>query len=283
MPVGEYAIRTMTRAEVELAVRWARGEGWNPGLDDAEHFFAADAQGFLVGTLEGRPVGCVSAVRYGQHYGFVGLYIVEAMHRGQGYGVPLFNAALKQLAGRTIGLDGVVAQQDNYRKRGFELAHRNVRYQGSGGVEPPPDIALVALSEIDFERVVAYDELHFGALRRAFLAGWILPAQGAALGVLRGGRLSGYGVIRKCWDGYKVGPLFADDPALADALFCGLARGIATSEKIYLDVPEVNEGARRLAERHRMSPMFETARMYAGPPPNVPLEHVFGVTTFELG
>jgi hypothetical protein len=158
-----------------------------------------------------------------------------------------------------------------------------VRYEGSGGVEPPPDVSLVALSETAFDRIVAYDELHFGAERRGFLAEWILPGQGAALGALRDGRLSGYGVIRKCWDGYKVGPLFADDAVLADALFRGLARGIATSEKIYLDVPEVNQEARRLAERYLMRSVFETARMYAGRAPEVPLQHVFGVTTFELG
>jgi hypothetical protein len=28
---------------------------------------------------------------------------------------------------------------------------------------------------------------------------------------------------------------------------------------------------------------FETARMYKGPAPEIPLERVFGITTFELG
>jgi hypothetical protein len=29
--------------------------------------------------------------------------------------------------------------------------------------------------------------------------------------------------------------------------------------------------------------VFETARMYKGPPPDEPLSRIFGVTTFELG
>ena len=32
-----------------------------------------------------------------------------------------------------------------------------------------------------------------------------------------------------------------------------------------------------------MTPVFETARMVAGPAPEEPIERIFGVTTFELG
>ena len=32
-----------------------------------------------------------------------------------------------------------------------------------------------------------------------------------------------------------------------------------------------------------MKPMFETARMYTKGKPNIDLQRVFGVTTFELG
>ncbi|HLA33082.1 MAG TPA: GNAT family N-acetyltransferase, partial [Pseudomonas sp.] len=31
----------MTRAEVDLAIDWAAAEGWNPGLHDADCFYAA--------------------------------------------------------------------------------------------------------------------------------------------------------------------------------------------------------------------------------------------------
>lgn len=38
-----------------------------------------------------------------------------------------------------------------------------------------------------------------------------------------------------------------------------------------------------MARAHRMEPVFETARIYRGTPPSVPLDRVYGVTTFELG
>ena len=45
----------------------------------------------------------------------------------------------------------------------------------------------------------------------------------------------------------------------------------------------IHEAARLLVERHGMTPVFETARMYTGTAPTLPLERIFGVTSFELG
>jgi len=96
------------------------------------------------------------------------------------------------------------------------------------------------------------------------------------------GKLHGYGVVRRCRSGCKIGPLFADDARVAERLFLGL-RARAAGEAIFLDVPETNAGAVALAERHRMAPVFETARMYTKCAPHAPMERCFGVTTFELG
>jgi hypothetical protein len=97
------------------------------------------------------------------------------------------------------------------------------------------------------------------------------------------GGLAGYGVVRAAVDGFKVGPLFADSPAVAEALFNGLLAHVPHDAHVYLDTPEANPSAVAMAERHGMRPGFETARMYTGPAPAVPLHRIFGVTTFELG
>ena len=56
MPDDNFQIRPMSRAELDIAVEWAADEGWNPGLHDADSFFAADSGGFLMGLLNGEPV-----------------------------------------------------------------------------------------------------------------------------------------------------------------------------------------------------------------------------------
>jgi Acetyltransferase (GNAT) domain len=100
---------------------------------------------------------------------------------------------------------------------------------------------------------------------------------------MRDRKLCGYGVIRRCRRGFKVGPLFANDEKIAETVLLELSSNVAMAEPIFLDVPEVNPAAIRLVEQYRMNKVFETARMYTDAPPAIELEGVFGVTTFELG
>ena len=102
------------------------------------------------------------------------------------------------------------------------------------------------------------------------------------LGLVRDGRLAGFGVIRPCRADYKVGPLVATSRADAEALLDGLI-GRSRARVFYLDVAEPNDAARALAEERGLQPAFETARMYAGGMPEVAMERIFGVTSFELG
>jgi hypothetical protein len=91
------------------------------------------------------------------------------------------------------------------------------------------------------------------------------------------------GVKRRGREGQKIGPLFADLPAVAEDLFLALQGSLAVGEAVYLEKPEPNSAAASLARRHAMTAAFETARMCRGPAPALPMERFFGVTSFELG
>lgn len=283
MTASSYTIRTMTRPEMDIAISWAAAEGWNPGRQDATCFYNADPTGFWIGLVGDEPIATIPAVAYGESFGFIGFYIVKPEYRGQGYGWQIWQAGLASLGSRTIGLDGVVAQQENYRKSGFTLAYQNARYQGVGGGKAALDSELVLLSSLPFEQVCAYDAPFFPGPRAAFLRCWIHQPQSMALGLVKNGDLVGYGVIRPCRSGAKVGPLFADSPDIADRLFVALRSHAPAIAPVFLDIPTVNPAAAALVERYGMVKGFETARMYIGPPPRLPMDRLFGVTSFELG
>jgi hypothetical protein len=279
--MADFTVRTATRPELDILVGWAAKEGWNPGLHDADCFHAADPDGFLIGLLDGEPVTAISAVSYGVSFGFLGFYLCVPELRGQGYGIRTWEAGMAKLAKvKTIGLDGVVAQQHNYAKSGFVLEHRNIRY---GGAPPAtaadPDIR--ALAAEDQHHVDAMDLACFGYARPAFLDAWLGAEGHRALGCFKGARLDGYAVSRPCHEGTKIGPLFAVSQEVAGRLFDAAAR--EARGPVFLDTPEPNKPAVALAENKGLTASFETARMYLGPKPLLPLGEIFGITSFELG
>jgi GNAT superfamily N-acetyltransferase len=283
---GQLQIRALTRDEMSLPIEWAALEGWNPGLHDAACFYAADPDGFLVGELAGDPVGCVSAVKYGSEFGFIGLYIVRPEFRGRGFGIQLWRAAMERLAGRNVGLDGVVAQQANYAASGFRLAFRNERFQGVvGRVAKDGELSrgVVATDAVAFAKLAAYDRAIFPAPRDAFLKSWLAQPDAGGFAAVEGDRLRGYAIVRRCRLGWKIGPLAADDLPTARGLYEAAAAFAGEGATLFLDVPAGNDAARELVAELAMTPVFETARMYTGEPPAVDLSKLFGVTSFELG
>jgi GNAT superfamily N-acetyltransferase len=276
------SIRTMRSDEIKIAVNWAAAEGWNPGLTDDACFAAADPEGFFIGELDGAPAATVSCVNYGARFAFLGFYIVREDLRGRGYGLRMWNAAIAHAGSRVIGLDGVTAQQQNYRKSGFALAYANIRYGGTVVAPKAPRGGVVALNDIPLATIEASDATVFPAPRTAFLRVWIGTPGHVGRALLRDGALAGWGVIRPCRKGYKIGPLVADDRGSAEAVLSALLASVGDGE-IFLDVPGINRDAVALAQDLGLAPVFETARMYTGAIPPLRLERVFGVTTFELG
>ncbi|MCP4550796.1 MAG: GNAT family N-acetyltransferase, partial [Bacteroidetes bacterium] len=168
-------------------------------------------------------------------------------------------------------------------KSGFKLAYRNIRYQGIGGGNSSKNSEIVELSTLPFETIDTYNQPFFPANRSQFIKLWISQPECNALGIMQNGKFAGYGVIRKCHNGYKIGPLFADNPELSESLFLALKSKTSSSKPIFLDTPEVNQAAVALAEKYNMKVSFETARMYTGDFPDIPLNRLFGVTSFEIG
>lgn len=283
--MSDLSYRMATREELDVAVSLAAAEGWNPGLDDADIFWQTDPEGFVVVEMAGEVIGTGSIVSYGD-FGFMGFFIVKKELRQQGIGRGFWHWRKETLKkrlnpGASIGLDGVFDMQPFYAGGGFAFTHRNLRMQGLGrSAIPSPHIA--ALSTVPFEQIAALDRRCFGFKRDRFLRRWIEPKHGLAVGAMEDGRLKGYGVIRECMQGFKIGPLFAEDRESAEHIFLALSNHVV-GQDLYLDIPENNPAAVALTNQHGMKEVFGCARMYAGGIPALPWGMVYGITTFELG
>ncbi|MEV8017315.1 GNAT family N-acetyltransferase [Streptomyces sp. NPDC086554] len=281
--LGRLVISRATPDDWRAVVEWAADEGWNPGLGDTSSFFAQDPDGFFIGRVDGRPASAISVVNYDDQYAFLGFYLVRPDLRGQGHGLATWTAALAHAGRRTVGLDGVVAQQDNYRRSGFEFAHTTMRYLGPAPTTgAPTPVHILPVEAAGLRAITAYDAASHPADRPRFLDSWLTAPGHRALARIVDGRVTGYGVLRPAREALRIGPLFADTRADAEALFDALTAE-ADGAPVAIDVPETQPEAVALAETRGLKPTFETARMYTGPVRPLAQERVFGVTTLELG
>ncbi|MEW1551102.1 GNAT family N-acetyltransferase [Streptomyces tsukubensis] len=277
-------VTSATLEEWRQLTEWCAAEGWNPGNGDAACFHPTDPEGFFTGRIDGRIASAVSIVRYGDDYAFLGHYLVRPDLRGRGIGLATWRAALPHAGARLIGLDAVPAQQGNYERSGFSAAYNTVRYGGSplrsAGVAP----GTVPVTPDLLSAISAYDRSCFPADRAAFVARWLTaPGHTAYARLADDGRITGYGAIRPGRDAHRIGPLFADTAADAEALFDSLTSGLGAEDQVAVDVPEPHAEAAALASVRGLTAQFPTTRMYTGPAPEVRTERVFGVTTLELG
>jgi GNAT superfamily N-acetyltransferase len=282
----DFTVAEATTADWDEIVAWAAAEGWNPGLGDAACFRPTDPAGFLVGRLDGRIVSAVSVVAYSPDYAFLGHYLVHPDHRGTGLGMATWNAALPHAKGRVVGLDAVPAQQGLYLRSGFVPAYDNVRYTGRPlPAEPSPGAGTVgSVTAYHLDAISAYDSGCFPAERHAFLSRWLTADGHTARVLLDGnGHVTGYGVIRPAHQGSRIGPLFADTPEGAAALFDALTAGLAAGGDVSVDVPDHHPAATLLATGRGLTESFRCTRMYSGPAPYTRTEAVFGTTSLELG
>ncbi len=270
----------MELAEIEIASYLAYKEGWNPGLNEGLVFYNTDENGFFIAEVDDRVVGCISAVRYSDTFGFIGFYIIDKEYRKSPAGALLARAALNYLKGCNIGIDGVLERVENYKNIGFILAYKNIRYEGIGNNYKFSD-KIFHSRIIDFNEILDYDTHLFPANREKFLKGWLNMLNSTSYVYYDNG-VCGYGVIRPCKKGYKIGPIFADNFEFADEIYKSLA-SVAIDENIYLDIPESNLKSVELVRKYEMKEVFATARMYSKYKPLIDIDKIFGITSFELG
>lgn len=96
-------------------------------------------------------------------------------------------------------------------------------------------------------------------------------------------KLAGFGCARRASEGFKIGPLFADDGSAAESLFLGLAKEVGGPLMIDVPDPSFQPSATQLVLGHGMTEVFQRARMYTRGRPHVNTLRVYAITSLELG
>ncbi len=281
-------VRTMTKQDLECVMGWASKEGWNPGLFEVEALYAADSKGFNILEIDDRPVASLASIRYSSQFAFLGLYIVQPQYRKQGYGKLLWDIVMGNLHScSTIGLNGVKEQVEQYEREGFKPVSTNTRWRGNLlGVtksSTPHPIPITIQKPEFLAPLINYSARLFPAPRAPFLAQWLTMPQSHVLAAIENGEISGYGVISKTADGYKIAPLLANKQAIAEQLYLALCRCVGNQGSIYIDTPNNNPDAVNLMQHFGLERTFDTYRMYKGQIQPIDDSKWFGLNSLEIG
>ncbi len=292
-----FTIRPLKNSDIRLVTQWAREEGFAPGAGDFGIYRHTDQQGLWIGCLNGVPIGCIAGVRYNKLYGFIGLYLVVPEHRGKGFGIKLWQKAIKHLETLPcVGLEAALNRVEDYAKWGFQSASPTTRWQSIGRdtlnlddintLNNRSNLNLLEGKEIPSHAVHSYDERRETTPRPHFLSDWLNHPAGQVLALVDNqGFCHGFGRIRPCLlkdrEGWRIGPLLADTPLLAKILLENLI--IKHPGVILLDSPGANTNVENLLKELGFKAISQTLRMYRGQQPHISLNDVYGLACLELG
>jgi N-acetylglutamate synthase-like GNAT family acetyltransferase len=260
----------LTIAELPAAEALVAEAGWNQ--------VAADWRAFLdfgtvhaVRTDAGQVIATAATLPYGDRICWISMVLVAGRYRRRGLATSLLRRCLDDIAaaGLTAVLDATAAGQPVYRALDFvdlwsftRLA-APARSQIVGG--PFSDeIVIRSIDDSAWPALCAYDAAAFGADRSAVLGrmrGRLPPAE---LLAERRGRLVGLLVGRDGRTAAQLGPLIAEDDAVAEALLARALRGIESA--VIVDLADTKPRVRAWLEASGFSAQRGFMRMCHGRP-----------------
>ena len=161
-----------------------------------------------------------SGIAYGP-LGFVGNMVVAGTHRRRGLGSAVLTAVtgfLEDAGCARLELNATAEGRPLYERHGFASigTSATTRIPRSAKLGRDPATTVRPASPDDLDTLVSYDRPRFGGDRRPLLA--VLLSDPAAKLVIaeRDGSAVGYACVRG--DPPRIGPMLADDPAVAETL-----------------------------------------------------------------
>lgn len=292
--VGQNALtmRYMSLDDLSMVLGWCKEEGWNVGRYDAEVYYNSSPGSHMLFLLNEEPIGAISLVQYSKDFFTLGPFIVKAEYRQKGFGAQIWQYTMDSVEkNSTIALYGVPAQVERYKKSGFESQFLAKRWEfvnkTSQALSPSFIPSCQLLTEESIPDVSVYDQRIFGVSRQRWLENLIKIPAITGFFIRKDDVICGFGVIRPCVKGFRVGPLFADQAEHAKELFLKLIEIIGENQVI-IDIPESNPYAKAFAEYFNLKGVSEndTQAMFRGDPPQEFLANIdknYGVFSLEVG
>ena len=193
-----------------------------------------------------------------------------------------------------VGLEAAENRIDDYSSWGFQRASTTTRWQLEvnsrfnqiRSLEVPEGLRLIHGDDIPEPKVQIYDADRELNPRPHFLSDWLHHPAGVVTALIDSQQnCHGFARIRPCLlkneTGWRIGPLLADSPELAELLIMDLL--VARQGLVIMDSPGGNALAAPLLQKLGFKAVGRTLRLYRGVMPSRQLDEVYGLACLELG
>jgi len=214
---------------------------WPHRADDLDLFLSL-GQGYLALDEIGRPLGSAMYFDMGGDFAMFGMMVTTPRLQALGAGQRLLRRIMRDCEGRDLRLSATRSGYRLYEMAGFTPV--TTIWQQQGVVrsfhlpESLPGLVLREIEADDLAPIKALDAHAYGADRDRILNSLVQVSSG--LVVERAGEVLGYALMRKFGKGVVIGPVVAEDDAMAMQLVAPL---IQRCEGIFtrLDTPQQSE------------------------------------------
>lgn len=278
-----FVIKNLNDGALNNVNIWTRREGWNPGLYDLKLFYEYQPAAFYGGFVDDKLICTGSALQYSNDFAFLGYYIVHPNYRHQKYGIALAKHLQSIVTNLSVGIDGVSNMASSYEEMGFKTQYCTTRYRFKKcRAADCNKFKVYDLLESNLEDIIRYDKKCVTYDRSRLLHSFIKQPDAITKAVIINNKILGYGVIRKSYEGWRVGPLVADSSEIAIAILQKLVVNTAALN-IDIDLPDYNQDGAQIIREFAMQKLFVTNRMYLNQAQNILFNGVYGTMSLEVG
>lgn len=231
---------TLAPGQAEALVALSQNSGWNQVAADWR-FMLQQGRGVGFAAPDGRPVASAIHWPVGDRLDWISMVLTHTDWRKRGFGTVLLRRCIDAVtgAGRAAGLDATELGRPLYATMGFRELYTLSRWQlekAGAATDLPPGVSIRPARPADVDALAAFDRDRSGMDRAPLLAHLLGRAPGVALVATADGRIVGYALGRDGRMTAQVGPLVAEDDAVALALLSRAAAALALPA--ILDVPD---------------------------------------------
>lgn len=287
-----FQVSLMKLVDFKEVNQWCIDEGWNIGIYDSEIYYKIDPVGHYIARTD-ETVASLSLIKHHSTFFTLGPFIVHKSYRGQGVGEALWNVAMARMIKESpdahIALYAVSEQVERYKKADFVpvLTIQRWYIDSNQSISPSVCDQCTTITNKLIHSVGLYYQNHYVNNRDLLFNELLLKPETNGLVFMDDNVIKGFGFIRRCIRGFRIGALVADTPEIAQTLIAGLLV-FAQSAPVFIDVPSSNpHGINCMNAFHAVrAPQEDTIMMIKGTGYSSYLkqwEQHYGLFSLEIG